>query len=468
MASQLRIIEYDEDPSLAEDRKPHWEYNVTSSGTKKQRKFPSSKSEQQPASAIDWLHHYLIGAPKQVLTDLFLPLGYPHSVGKEYMNYQICDSIQGLCSYLRGVVSTSAVLTAAGVGNAEATAMSAAMTWAMRDGFGMVGGLTYSYFASTLFDGYVKEFRLFADVINDVGLTLDMLAPYFGTEQVLYVTSTAMICKIMCGISAGATKGSITQHFCLRGNMADLNAKEGTQETLVSLIGMIMGITLASHLHELEQTDKAWASTVSWTIFNALTIIHVWVNYIGVRALHLRTLNRQRTKELLKECVAIATEHVDDDNDDWVESALVAIPIPEAISESLLGSSLSIVFPHGIIAGARLDKTSKALSMVELEEQLQGGDRYIIGVNGNQVYLSLMIGATDEDQMRAFVHASIVQRCRPCSNAAIAASRKCVDRLARKGFSLALLENKGWDVKDSVYLGFGRCRIQAVLKSKDD
>ena len=37
------------------------------------------------------------------------------------------DSLQGLCSYLRGVVSTSAVLEAAGVGNVDVTAMSAAM-----------------------------------------------------------------------------------------------------------------------------------------------------------------------------------------------------------------------------------------------------------------------------------------------------------------------------------------------------
>jgi hypothetical protein len=34
----------------------------------------------------------------------------------------------------------------------------------------MLGGLFFSYFASPFFDSYVKEFRLFADVINDLGL----------------------------------------------------------------------------------------------------------------------------------------------------------------------------------------------------------------------------------------------------------------------------------------------------------
>eukprot|EP00970_Alexandrium_tamarense_P019745 scaffold14402_cov207-Alexandrium_tamarense.AAC.9 len=113
----------------------------------------------------------------QICKDLFLPVGYPHTVAPGYLEYQFYDSLQGLSSYLRGVVSTTAVLSAAGVGDAAATAMSAAMTWAIRDGLGMVGGLLFSYVASSHFDAHVKEFRLVADVLNDVGLTLDMALP---------------------------------------------------------------------------------------------------------------------------------------------------------------------------------------------------------------------------------------------------------------------------------------------------
>lgn len=69
----------------------------------------------------------IVHKSKQLLKALFLPIDYPSSVAEGYLEYQFYDSMQGLCSYLRGVVSTSAVLSAAGVGNAEATAMSAAM-----------------------------------------------------------------------------------------------------------------------------------------------------------------------------------------------------------------------------------------------------------------------------------------------------------------------------------------------------
>ena len=63
----------------------------------------------------------------QVFKDLFLPLGYPQCVDESYLPYQLYDGLQGLCSYWRGVVATKAVLEATGVGNAQATAASAAV-----------------------------------------------------------------------------------------------------------------------------------------------------------------------------------------------------------------------------------------------------------------------------------------------------------------------------------------------------
>lgn len=97
----------------------------------------------------------------RVMAQLFLPIGFPHTVDDSYLPYQLYDGLQGLCSYWRGVVATRAVLEAAGVGDATATAMTAAMAWALRDGTGMVGGLLFSYCASHYFDTHVKEFRLF-------------------------------------------------------------------------------------------------------------------------------------------------------------------------------------------------------------------------------------------------------------------------------------------------------------------
>jgi len=142
-----------------------------------------------------------------VTRELFLPVGYPSSVRIGYIEYQAYDSLQGLCSYLRGVVTTAAVLRAAGVGDVNADAAGAAMQWALRDGLGMIGGLLFSYSASHRFDSHSKEYRLFADIANNVGLTIDMLAPHVPRSMLLWTSGLATLCRVACGMAAGATKG---------------------------------------------------------------------------------------------------------------------------------------------------------------------------------------------------------------------------------------------------------------------
>lgn len=118
-------------------------------------------------------------APRALLTSTlhglsatFLPVGYPHSVREEYLAYQSWDTIQALCSYLRGILTTKAILEGSGVGSEAASALSAAMNWVFRDGVGMTCSLLFSSLASVSFDGNVKEWRLFADIANGKGYNL--------------------------------------------------------------------------------------------------------------------------------------------------------------------------------------------------------------------------------------------------------------------------------------------------------
>lgn len=300
----------------------------------------NTRAPSAPPKTLARILRHIHHSTKLAMYHLFLPLGYPESVKPGYIQYQIYDSIQGLCSYLRGVISTGAILTAAGVGNAEATATSAAIQWAIKDGCGMMGGLLFSYYTSAYFDSHVKEFRLLADVMNDMGLILDMISPLLlwkggtttgSTALYVVVSMAATLCRVICGMAAGATKHSITQHFA-KGNSADLSAKEGTQETLVSLLGMVLGISLAKFLQDMEESccllrrlyddqhgqgddddgNALWnvpsssflnrhgASCATWFVFSYLTVMHIWANYEGVKMLKLNTLNRARCKYALK------------------------------------------------------------------------------------------------------------------------------------------------------------------------
>jgi hypothetical protein len=85
------------------------------------KRYNNSRQQQSQ------VHSSFLYIPFHILSELFLPRDYPHSVHSGYLEYQVYDSIQGLCSYLRGTISTSAILTVAGVGDADATSWGAAM-----------------------------------------------------------------------------------------------------------------------------------------------------------------------------------------------------------------------------------------------------------------------------------------------------------------------------------------------------
>jgi hypothetical protein len=61
--------------------------------------------------------------------DAFLPMGFPGSVSRDYLNYQIWDTAQAFCSYISGTLANQAVLKGVGVGDAAATAVGATMTY---------------------------------------------------------------------------------------------------------------------------------------------------------------------------------------------------------------------------------------------------------------------------------------------------------------------------------------------------
>ena len=66
----------------------------------------------------------------------FLPVRTPRD---GYIEYQICDLIQGLSSYLRSQLAIEATLEGLGVGSAERTVTSGALAWILRDGAALAG-----------------------------------------------------------------------------------------------------------------------------------------------------------------------------------------------------------------------------------------------------------------------------------------------------------------------------------------
>ncbi|KAJ3388686.1 hypothetical protein CcCBS67573_g06553 [Chytriomyces confervae] len=240
------------------------------------------------------------------LREAFLPVGYPDSVSADYTVYQAFDSLQAFCSNLSGVLAARAAFRRAGVGDASATATAATLTWIMQDGTGMIGRILYAWRVSFLLDADCKQWRFYADILNDSALSIEVLSPVLLPKSwFAFAACLSTLLKSLCGVTGGATKAALSQHFAIRDNMADLHAKEGSQETVVGLVGMILGSSLMYMIPD----DSTLATLMAFVVFTSL---HLICNYEGIRAVVMPSLNTQRAFLVLRAYMEEETNLKDD------------------------------------------------------------------------------------------------------------------------------------------------------------
>ncbi|KAK2833073.1 hypothetical protein Q5P01_016962 [Channa striata] len=225
-----------------------------------------------------------------VFKSVFLPQGYPESVSEDYLQYQFWDTVQAFSSSLSGTLATQASLKGVGVGNQEATVAAATVTWLLRDGTGMLGRILFAWQKGSKLDSEAKKWRLFADVLNDIAMFMEILAPYFPPCFTLIVC-TAGIFKSIVGVAGGATRAALTVHQARRDNMADISAKDGSQETLVNLAGLLVSLILIPLV-----TDNP---ILTLSLFFLFTILHLFANYKAVRSVVMETFNEARLSIVL-------------------------------------------------------------------------------------------------------------------------------------------------------------------------
>ncbi|KAK7307055.1 hypothetical protein VNO77_39778 [Canavalia gladiata] len=225
------------------------------------------------------------------LLHAFVPEGFPSSVTEDYVPFQIWDSLQGLSTYIRTMLSTQALLSAIGVGEKSATIIGATFQWFLRDLTGMLGGILFTFYQGSNLDSNAKMWRLVADLMNDLGMLMDLISPLFPSAFV-FVVCLGSISRSFTGVASGATRAALTQHFALQDNAADISAKEGSQETVATMIGMALGMLVAHFTigHPI----------AIWFCFLSLTLFHMYANYRAVRCLALNSLNPERCSILLQ------------------------------------------------------------------------------------------------------------------------------------------------------------------------
>ncbi|XP_071849828.1 RUS family member 1-like isoform X2 [Apostichopus japonicus] len=223
---------------------------------------------------------------------VFLPQGYPESVSSDYLTYQIWDTVQAFSSSITGTLATHAMLKGVGVGDETASAAAATITWLLKDGTGMVGRIVFAWYRGTSLDSEAKTWRLFADVLNDLATCVELVSPLFPGYFTLIACISGLM-KSIVGVAGGATRAALTMHQARRNNMADVSAKDGSQETLVNLSALIVGLIITPTI--------SGNASLTWLLFFIFTSLHIYANYCAVSCVVMEMFNQERFHVVVQE-----------------------------------------------------------------------------------------------------------------------------------------------------------------------
>ncbi|KAJ7154551.1 vitamin B6 photo-protection and homoeostasis-domain-containing protein [Mycena filopes] len=368
---------------------------------------------------------------------VFLPAGYPASVSPDYLRYQFFNALQAFCSSLAGLLSSRALLEGFGVGNAHASATNALLLTVLQDFFSRITTICAAYILGPSLSPEAKTFRLLADVSNDAAIVLDTLSPLLSSRfpalRVAALCASGVL-RALCGIAAGGSKAALAIHFATptsgAGDIGDLNAKDSSKETVLALLGMLAGSLIVPYL------TTPWST---YTVLFSLVGLHLALNYIGIRGVVLRTLNRQR--------MSIAW-------DIYRETAQTKIPTPAEVSalerifarpgvlrelrtnsvagRCTIGSSLTAVLrpgantiPPALLAQMRGERYVLWFdrACLELTPRREREQDELLHVSAPiHLHICLKEGHTPADQLKAWAHAAEVGRMRVLQQRASAAS----------------------------------------------
>ncbi|KAG6007578.1 hypothetical protein E4U21_005776 [Claviceps maximensis] len=229
---------------------------------------------------------------KKVFRDAFLPVGFPHSVSRDYLAYQTYDSLQAFFSTITSLLANRALLQGLGVGDANSSATFALLITILKDAMSRIATIVFAHRFGLRIEPDAKRYRFLADILNDTAFFLQLASPFLTASAKVTALAVGEALRAMCGVAAGASKAALSVHFAKHDNLAELNAKEASQETAVGLIGLLVG-TLVVKVVEDPRTVVC--------LMIVLVFVHLWMNYLGVRSVCMTTLNRQRATILFLE-----------------------------------------------------------------------------------------------------------------------------------------------------------------------
>ena len=336
-----------------------------------------------------------------------------------YLSYMIYDNLQDLTTSLRSVLATQRVLQGVGVGRSDATALSATLNFLLRDGCGMIASLLFTSIASSAFRRNIKRWKYFADIMVDLGITLEIIAPSVLTTQryralFLPLLCVGNMCKALCGVAAGATGGALQMYWAVKltgdeEGISEVSAKSGAQRTVMGGFGLILAALTARWLDGggAKHTHSTWIG-----IYCMLTFLHLALNWMSMKIVAFDWLNGWRLQKVVNDFLISINDTNEGGNN---IGARCISPAKLSHAEPIFFPELSKNYPTirlGVSFNDLVQASASAPTLLSEMTRKIHLDKYIlkVGNGGRCILVSFLAGCTNKQKTKAYLHACLIKR----------------------------------------------------------
>jgi hypothetical protein len=143
---------------------------------------------------------------------------------------------------------------------------------------GKLATIFFAHRMGTYTEAGCKTYRLGSSLLMETAMVIGCTSLWFPMDVRFAVLCISSMLFLAAGVAGSASKSSLSGHFAKWYNLSELNAKGGSQETVMSLAGMMAGTMIIS-----------WHTTRfrSWVALLLLCIPHFTLNRIDVRAVEM-------------------------------------------------------------------------------------------------------------------------------------------------------------------------------------
>ncbi|KAL9038779.1 MAG: hypothetical protein Q9180_002926, partial [Flavoplaca navasiana] len=274
-----------------------------------------------------------------------------------------------------------------GVGDANASPTTALLLSILQESTGRIATIIFAHRLGTSLEPECKMYRLAADIFNDAAMLLDCLSPALPREPRVLLLSSSSMLRALCGVAAGSSKASLSAHFAKWGNLGELNAAGSVVVSYVS------------------------SPITTWTCLILLLSIHLAMNRAAVRAVMLRSLNRQRANLVISTYLdrdkVLTPKEVSVQERIFERNGVLRWRSSSPLAAARIGSSL-----QGLLAslGPARERSQRTGSIRDTEARLTrlirlyGQEEFLVWYDAPQRlgHIILKEGAAAESQLKAW------------------------------------------------------------------